>query len=114
VIKFVYNRTGSVGKGNANESNKLAPAGLFLVTKVAGKEKQVDRNRDRLLLKISGFLRQPGGKSVEPAAASVVNIFLGNVNIGTFAASNLVRDKQGRLVFVNKDSSQAPLVQLHY
>lgn len=104
VVKFLYVRRGAVGKGTARANDKLAPAGLFLVTKVRGVERQVDVNRDRLFLSVSGFLRQVGGKRIEFGTADEVHLLIGNVCLGCFPASSL-KNVQGRLEFVNEDRS---------
>jgi len=109
-MKFTYRRRGDKAKGVAGRGSTLAPGGMFLVTKVQGVERQVDSFRDRLYLRVTGFLRQVGGQSIEFGNNDQVSLMFGQVVVGSFPASNLTRDSKGRLVFVNQDGSAAPLL----
>ncbi|MGD0093788.1 MAG: Ig domain-containing protein [Planctomycetota bacterium] len=111
VVKFLYARNAqAVGKGTARASDRLAPAGLFLVTKVQGKELKVAANRDILYLRVSGLLRQVGGQTLEIKGTDTVSVLLGMVNIGSFNGTDLIQSGQGQLTFTN--ANQGAVAQL--
>jgi hypothetical protein len=104
VVKFAYVRRGAVGSGSALANTKAAPAGIFLVTKVQGVERQVDVNTDRLFLKMAGLIRQVNNQPLEFGTDDRVAVLFGDVALGVFPASSL-RQTNGRLEFVNEDRS---------
>ena len=55
-------------------------------------------------MKVSGILRQVGGRSIEFGTLDDVSLLFGDVCLGSFPASSLKR-VQGHLEFVNEDRS---------
>ncbi len=111
VIKFVYRRSGSIGRGTARMNDNLAPAGIFLINKISGTEKQVVTDKfnniieDRLFLKMTGLMRQAGAAPVIPQPNDQVSVFINRLCLGMFPASSfaVMGDK---LVFSNADPSK--------
>lgn len=111
VIKFVYKRNGSIGKGTARFNDNLAPAGIFLINKVSGSEAQVvvdaatNVKEDRLFLQMKGLMRQPGAKPVIPATGDMVSVFINRLCLGMFPASSFAVNGS-QLVFANDDPTK--------
>jgi hypothetical protein len=122
VIKFDYKRRGAIAKGSAKANDKRAPAGLFLITKAQGVERQVTvvdpidptkfTQPDRIFLKLNGFLKQVGGQPITFGTNDQVSILFGDTCIGDFPASSLKRVNEGRLELRNDDASAAGLFNL--
>jgi len=107
IVKFEYKRRGGVGRGTARRNDRLAPGGLFMVTKVQGTERQVRSSPgqlDQLFLKVSGFLRKEGDKAIEPGANDQVAVLFGTVCLGYFPALQL-NPVNGKLVYVNTENT---------
>ena len=111
VIKFVYKRQGSVAHGTARFNDNLAPAGIFLINKVSGTERQVlvDANNnirgDRIFLQMKGLMRQPGAQPVVPKPTDSVSIFVNRLCLGTFPVSSFAA-MGGKLVFASDDPTK--------
>jgi hypothetical protein len=111
IIKFVYKRRGSIGHGTARFNDNLAPAGIFLINKVAGVEKQLltDVNNnitsDRVFLSMKGLMRQPGAQPVVPKTGDMVSVLINRLCLGMFPASSfsVMGDK---LIFTNSDPTK--------
>ena len=122
VIKFDYKRRGGIARGNARANDRRAPAGLFLINKVQGVERQITlfdpidptkfTRPDRIFLKISGFLKQVGGAAIQFGTNDQVSILLGDTCLGDFPASSLKRVGEDRLELRNDDASAAGLFNL--
>ncbi|MFH0938927.1 MAG: hypothetical protein V1899_06570 [Planctomycetota bacterium] len=116
IIKFLYERRGSKGKGTAGMNDKKPPGGIFLVTKVRGSEQvknQYPNQFDNVVLCFNGLLRQPadavsGSTFLIPQATDTVAVLLGNKCLGQFPASDLTRSGN-TLSLVNADFVAAPL-----
>ncbi len=102
IVKFLYKRKGASGRGNAKANDKVAPGGLFLVTKVQGKFINEGTTKDTVVMRLSGFLRQPGGLPVTPKTGDLVGILLSTLPLGQFPASSLTA-KGDVLSFANAD-----------
>ncbi len=111
VIKFVYKRQGSIGHGTARLNDNLAPAGIFLINKVSGTERQVlvDANNniraDRIFLQMKGLMRQPGAQPVVPKPTDSVSIFINRLCLGTFPVSSFAA-MGDKLIFASDDPTK--------
>ena len=111
IVKFTYRRSGSSGNGSAGKNDNLAPAGLFLINRVTGNEQIVvvdqfnNIRADRLFLTIKGLMRQPGAKPVIPLNGDQVEVFMGQLNLGTFPANSFA-SMNDQLIFKNDDQSK--------
>lgn len=111
LIKFAYKRTQNVGSGSARINDNSAPAGIFLISKVTGNEQQVVIDQfnhikaDRIFLRMSGIMRQPGAKPVVPLNSDRVDVFVNQLNIGSFPANSFAV-KGTALVFSNNDPTK--------
>ena len=115
-IQFQYRRTTANGTGLALPALRHAPGGLFMVAKVQGYEEAgapPNITADNLVLKLSGYLRQPGGAPVVPLSTDNVYIFLGSTCLGFFPASSFSSNSTGKVQsFVNTDQNAAPLKRI--
>ena len=104
IVKFTYERRGTFAGGSAQSNTKLAPGGLFLITKVRGSELQINQLSDRILLTMTGYIRQPGGAPIIPTATDSVQLLLNEVCLGDFPASSL--SQTGDVItFINTDTT---------
>lgn len=78
-LRFSYRRRngGRIGIGTLARKGASGPSGHFLVTKVRGRETSDTTETDTLVLRIQGYLRQPGGGAVVPLAGDTVGVFMG-------------------------------------
>jgi hypothetical protein len=103
VIKFVYTRRGSIGKGTARANDKKPPGGFFLITKAEGVEavKGATNNRfDQIFVRMKGRLRQPDGAPVQPKSTDTIDMLLGEAPLVQFSASTFTGSGD-TLVFTN-------------
>ena len=83
VVKFLYRRHGAVAKGTARRNTRLAPAGLFLVTRCG--QRTASGSQPRPLVPARDRVPAPGGGTsieIDPAAPvpdSKVNLLFGSL-----------------------------------
>ncbi|HYG74518.1 MAG TPA: Ig domain-containing protein [Planctomycetota bacterium] len=109
IVRFSYRRRGNNGFGSARANDRLAPGGLFLITRVVGTEEKFNDPKtktiyDRVVMRLTGYMRNINGGPVTFEATDNVQILLGNACIGTFPATSL-KVEGDRLTFRNDDNT---------
>jgi hypothetical protein len=106
----LYRRSGSKGKATAGANDRIPAGGLFLVTKVKGSALRESTLNDKILLKITGFMRLPGGTAITPGSTDTVKMLLGDKCLGDFPSSSLTT--QGDLLTFGNTDERAGLKSL--